>query len=777
VPYHSDALSQIAAELVAEAAAYGYKDSETLLLSSQSDLSLGPRYWGAHLCGPIDFTRVGATVGALHQATPCTVVDLGADGALSRSVRRAAADDDVRAVRLFGSTTDPRESYLRGLASLWVQGHQVDLGVGAGRFVSLPPRAFDRRRHLKESSAGGRGSKPTQRAIRREPSLENWIYYPSWRLRRPPAQEGIAGERWLVLAAEDTPVTTALRADGIDCVHVRPGDLRAGDEESVKAMVAGLGLGDRPISRLVHLWCLDDLPDSGTLDGRLASMRTELAKGFYTLLYAIQEISLRQGAKPLQLDIVTRGIHPLRGVGEAVIPERSLMTGPALVVPQDLPFVSARTVDVTGLAEPEIADEILAELRCRPVDRAVTFGGGARWARSYEPGTLPSLDSGERPLRLRERGVYLITGGLGGIGMTLAEYLVRTCRARLVLTALEAVPDPGYWEGGRTDLPGDELLAERVVRLRKLVELGGEVLATRCDAASPTETRALFDEIDRRWGRLDGVVHAAGVFETQRAFRGLEDTGAEDCTRRLRPKVDGTIVLAECLRGRRLDFVLMQSSLSAQLGGLGFYAYTAGNAYMDAFAERQRDDEIPWMSVNWDGWIFRERDDDTRHQAVVAPSFASPDFGVVAEIAVRPSEGAEIYGRLMNLARPEQVLVSTADFTARYRQWVEQPLPSDGEFRRGDEEPVRGHFSDDVEAAVAAVWREVLGVEELDRTSNFFALGGDSLLGVTLAFRLGQVFDVVLSVITMFDRPTLSAMAEEIRRLGARPTQTLGEPA
>jgi len=66
-------------------------------------------------------------------------------------------------------------------------------------------------------------------------------------------------------------------------------------------------------------------------------------------------------------------------------------------------------------------------------------------------------------------------------------------------------------------------------------------------------------------------------------FAGLEETTAADCVRRLRPKVDGTLVLAEHLRGRKVDFVLMQSSLSAQLGGLGFYAYTAGNAYMDAF--------------------------------------------------------------------------------------------------------------------------------------------------------------------------------------------------
>ncbi|WP_039940274.1 beta-ketoacyl reductase [Streptomyces himastatinicus] len=395
---------------------------------------------------------------------------------------------------------------------------------------------------------------------------------------------------------------------------------------------------------------------------------------------------------------------------------------------------------------------------------------GGRWVRAYERDTLPEVGAGQLPLRLRERGVYLITGGLGGIGMTLADYLVRTCRARLVLTGLDAVPPTGL---GAAVPDGDPGLAERAERIRKLEALGGEVLAVRCDAADRERMAALFEEIDRRFGRLDGVVHAAGVFETRRAFRSLAETGREDCERRLRPKVRGTLMLAEFLRGRRLDFVLMQSSLSSHLGGLGFYAYTAGNAYMDAFAERHRGDDIPWMTVNWDGWIFRERDDDTPHASVVSPSFASPDFGVVAEIAIRPSEGAEIYGRLMNLATPHQVLVSTADFDARIDQWVRgaQPGPAAGPAP----EPAGAAWADPVAAQVARAWTDLLGAEELHPDSNFFALGGDSLLGVSLAHRLSQEFDTVLSAITLFENPTITQMAKEITRATAQDQDHQGE--
>jgi len=110
------------------------------------------------------------------------------------------------------------------------------------------------------------------------------------------------------------------------------------------------------------------------------------------------------------------------------------------------------------------------------------------------------------------------------------------------------------------------------------------------------------------------------------------------------------------------------------------------------------------MSVNWDGWIFRERGAEEARMSVVSPSFASPDFGVVAEIAVRPSEGAQIYGRMMDLEQPRQVLISTADFTARYDQWVRCRLPEDVTAGSAAPSGDAVEWADTVQARVAEVW-------------------------------------------------------------------------
>ncbi|MFK8850084.1 SDR family NAD(P)-dependent oxidoreductase [Streptomyces sp. Ac-502] len=792
VPYHSALLTPVAERFATLADTVPARAVESLVTTVAGRPRIDAGYWPAHLCGPLDLTAVVREAAALAATGGCTVVDLSPDGFLGRCVE-SAAEGAVHVVRLLPAGARTRTAYLRALAALWVGGLPVDVSASPAdteaRIVRLPTRAFNRQMYVKDPAAAPVVTETAgRRVVRREKSIDRWVYYPSWRnRRRNVTTQDVDGQRWLVFADGDRPGTELvdrLAALGVDCVLVlregaasadAPGavTVRPGDEDSVKGMIRALAPERRPVDRVVHLWGRGEVVDGGTLDSRLATLDTEYESGFYTLLYTVQELGLLQGSRRVHLDIIATGMHPVSTDPADVVPERALLAGPGLVIPQDFPAMSARTVDVTGIPDDAFVAEVLPELLTTSADPTVALGHGTRWVRSYERDDLPAVPAGELPLRLREEGVYLITGGLGGIGMTLAEYLVTTCRARLVLTGMEAVPDAALWEDGADTPVEDPALAERVARIRKLVGLGGEVMVARCDAADREQTAELFDAIDARFGRLDGVVHAAGVFETQRAFRGLDDTGREDCVRRLRPKVEGTLVLAEFLRGRKLDFVLMQSSLSSHLGGLGFYAYTAGNAFMDAFAERHRNQDVPWMTVNWDGWIFRERDDDTVHQSVVSPSFASPDFGVVAEIAIRPSEGQEFYSRLMHMAVPHQVLISTADFERRIDQWVREPVDrQSGSVAAAAPAPdaSAGDPADDVEQGIAEVWQEVLGAKDLTPASDFFALGGDSLLGVTVTHRLSLRFGVVLSVITMFDNPTIAETAAEIRRLRHRIT-------
>jgi hypothetical protein len=162
-----------------------------------------------------------------------------------------------------------------------------------------------------------------------------------------------------------------------------------------------------------------------------------------------------------------------------------------------------------------------------------------------------------------------------------------------------------------------------------------------------------------RFGRLNGVFHAAGIVgETSKSS--IQELTVDEISRHFRPKAHGLFVLENVLRGEDLDFCMLLSSLAAVLGGLGFYAYAAGNAFMDAFAQARRDRlSFPWVSVNFDGWQLKEQGD---HATGLGSS--------MARLAMTPAEGLETVRRILSADLSPQVAVSTGSLQARIDRWV-----------------------------------------------------------------------------------------------------------
>ena len=223
------------------------------------------------------------------------------------------------------------------------------------------------------------------------------------------------------------------------------------------------------------------------------------------------------------------------------------------------------------------------------------------------------------------------------------------------------------------------------------------------------------------------------------------------CERQLAGKAGGALALAELVRHEPLDFVMLLSSLSSVLVGLGYIPYAAANLVLDAIAERESAaGDTPWISVNWDGWDF----------AGTASS---------ADLVIGPAEGCEAFERVLASAHP-QVIVSTADLDARIRQWIDMAgLRADAPVRANEDGGTR-HARPDLgnafvepqtpsERAIAGLWQSLLGLERVGVQDNFFELGGHSLLAIQLTSQMRELFQVDIPVGTLFDAPTVSALA------------------
>ncbi|MBW4717833.1 type I polyketide synthase [Saccharothrix obliqua] len=419
---------------------------------------------------------------------------------------------------------------------------------------------------------------------------------------------------------------------------------------------------------------------------------------------------------PVEVLVVTRDALAVTG-DERLDPAQALAIGAAPVLAVEHPGTRVLVADV-GTTAGRTADGV-AELLAAEFDRAgatpVAYRGGYRWTRSFEPVT------GGAGV-LRDQGVYLITGGFGGAGVAVAEHLAKTRRARLALL-------------GRR--PADPDL---VARLRGL---GAQVAAHRGDVADAAEVRRLLDRVRDRFGRLDGVVHAAGV-PGGGVLHALDTSTVADA---LHAKVNGARVLVDALRPDPPDFLLLFSSVAALRGAPGLACYAAANAFLDSFAvHASRELGVPALSLDWDRWRATGMavDVERRHRDLT---------GAEAPGGLDPADAVAAFDAALGLVHLGQVVVTPDD--PNTPPPAAPPRPP----TRGDGGP---QTATTVERALLRAWEATLGIDGIGLHDNFFDLGGDSLVAIRTARGCADALGAPVSPRTLLGAPTIARLARAL---------------
>jgi acyl transferase domain-containing protein len=639
------------------------------------------------------------------------------------------------------------------------------------RRVPLPTYPFEGQRYWVERATGeavvrkDRGNK--------RPDLGEWFYLPSWKRAAVPPRDAEKRGPWLLFKDESglgERLAGLLEQAGQQVARVVAGDAFAERAALVYALnpeeprdytrlldaLEAKGLA--PMS-IVHLWGLDEV-----------SRRVQ-ELGFFSLVYLARALGARAQDVRREIAVVTSGVQDVTGE-EALRPEQATVLGPCKVIPQEYPGLACRSVDLVAADaagwDDASAAQLLRELQAGGDDKVVAYRGGRRWVDSHEAWPLPPVAG--RPLRLREGGVYLVTGALGGIGLEVAETLAREARARLVLVSRGALPARQEWERWiETHGDGDEL-ARRLRRLRALEAHGAELLPLQADAADLEQMKKVVAEAEARFGPLNGAVHAVGV---ERAFQSIAETGPAEAQVQFRPRLRAAAVLEQALAGRTLDFCLLISSLSAVVGGRGSVAYTAAHAFLDAFAARQnRVSSVPWLSVNWDRWnTWRE----------------TPEQPVEGEAGffMTPAEAGEALRRLLARDGFTQVVVSTGDLHGRIDRWIRQiqaaePAKAEGGARstlyaRPELAEALVAPRTETEKVLAEIWRDALGLAEVGVNDDYFELGGDSVIGLKIVAKANEA-GLRMTGRHIFEHHTIGQLASVLAG-AARPPETAAENA
>ena len=569
-----------------------------------------PDYWVKHLRGTVRFADC---VSQLLSKEDCAFLEIGPGQTLT-TLARQQTGKRAKAVASLPHKDDTSSSHstlLSAVGRLWVNGQTPDWNVlhrdePIGR-VPLPTYPFEHKKfwiapdeepirqiavaelvHKKETISSEVAGEPPLRFYKRV-----------WKQTDFPSVTASAPACWLVFVDEKglgKQVCTQLRGAGHKVVYVSPGksyrrsgssdySIRPSVPADYQALLEDLVKRGHTPQKVVHLWSLSE----GALRG---SLEKKLDHNFFSLLYFAQALG-REDLSGVDIAVVTDRLQPVE-VPVAADPTAATLLGPVRVIPREYPGVVCRSIDLNledgGMSQHAI--QLISE-QCGPfADEVVAFRRGVRWTERFEATDLLP-DEGRN--RFKERGCYFITGGLGGLGLVISKYLAQKFHARLVLIGRSSLPAPQEWDAllQRPETPPK--LLSTLKNLQEIRALGGEVLPLQADVAQLPELQRAWDTAEGKFGKIDGVIHAAGVIEDAPFLSKTPESAA----RVLAPKVNGTIALDALTRNKSLDFLVFFSSISSVLPPQGQIDYAAANAFLDTFAER-RQPQV--QAINWGLW-------------------------------------------------------------------------------------------------------------------------------------------------------------------------------
>mgnify|MGYP002621976710 CR=1 FL=1 len=573
-----------------------------------------PDYWVRHLRQTVRFAD---GLGHLLATDGPLLLEVGPGRTLATVARMHPSwSSDQPTLSSLPHPSEPSDALafqLGTLGALWGHGADPDweavFGSGGRRRLSLPGYPFQREPHfvqppLEESGATSRPRESEDDTSRRE-DIAEWFYKPQWTPTLLPDEGARTAEaRILVLTDVDAPgsrLADRLEAEGHHVTVVHRGDrferdgasftVRPDASDDWKELLEALHSDSGLPSIALHTWSLGEA-QGATLD-------EEQAAAFFAPLYFFQALESTAPNHALDWIAVTTGVLAVSGT-EILVPPRALLLGPVRVAPKEMVSLKTRLVDVGDLPresgpEARLWERLASEVTAPSAERILAYRGSERWTVAYAP---RPVEAAAGPA-IADGATVLITGGLGGIGLEIAGDLAQQARVNLALSSRRGLPPRDEWPRLLAERDENDKTSRAIREILAIEAQGSSVAVFAVDVTDPDAMGRMVGDVTQRFGRVDGVIHAAGTLDDGP----LLAREADQARAVLDPKVAGTEALRGALQGESPTFVVLFSSVSAVIGAPGQIDYAAANAFLDAYArEWERTSGTRVVSLAWGAW-------------------------------------------------------------------------------------------------------------------------------------------------------------------------------
>ena len=735
--------------------------------------AINPHYWAKHTTST---SRFSDALEKVWQVENCILIEAGPGNTLSVLAQQHPGKSRSNTSAVFPSLRPEYQNQsdqnylLKCIGKLWLNGVSIkweglyEEDNLPGR-IPLPTYPFQEKNYWLKS-------KLPNRDIQKKSKLkefDSWFYVPGWersdfRFDYQNTIETNEKKLWLIfldINGLGLRLQELLKNNNQEVITVDLNDSfrkdNAGNysldyriQEHYESMFSEIKSINPDSLNIIHLGSFSD-QDNSWFDYEEETLQF---LGFYSLVYISKALGKLNYSIPVNIEVISSHIHQVIGT-EELTPAKALILGPCGVIPKEFSNIKCFNIDLLFKESiplnKELQVKLLSEFDKKNTSSLIAYRGKFRWIKKYDNISLANRNTrsagGDR---IKKHGVYLITGGTGGIGLTLAKYLAEEYQAKLVLTQKSEIPDKAKWQQVIEGDPKNEALSQKLRKLRELENLGAEVIVLQAQMSDVESMKKAIFETENLFGRINGIIHCAGIVRAGM----IQAKQINDIKNVLAPKVKGTLVLYELIKNKNPDFFILCSSITAVTTPFAEIDYSAANSFLDVFSHYlNKKNKFFTLSINWPGW--KETGQLVNLKTQKGTYFWKQE---ALRNAISSHDGLEAF-KLGIGSDYSQLIISPRPLKS-YRNY---PAQFNGSQSKNQEESVTPDPDIDSESEkLSIIWKDILGVKEIKKDDNFFELGGHSLLAIQLISAVRKTFKVDLTLEDVFNAVTFTNLERKV---------------
>jgi acyl transferase domain-containing protein len=661
-------------------------------------------------------------------------------------------------------------SSLLALGRQWLAGHKINWDLHYFEMdikkAHLPVYPFERKRYWMDA----------YEALVENPQkqdIADWFYLPTWQqaILKADAASSLQGTI-LLIANEETDFCFTLGEhfkSTNQLIRVIPGHsfftlndttyrIDLNDKYNYEALFQELKNRNLLPAHIIHATTV-------TTHFKVSNTQTfnkQQTQGLLSLIYLLQAWEL-QTQQPLKLTVLTNRLNTI-GADAEIEPHKAPILAAVKVIPKEYVNVQTQLIDIDAVDKNKFTktqiDKIQHEMAKPFFDQEeIVLRGQQRWLRHYVPTPIAAPVDLTRQVNFK---VVMITGGLGQLGLDIADYFTNLKGVKIALLARTEVPPKPEWHALIKQLAVEHPLKLMLQRILAMQAKGAEVQVYSCDVANEERLRAVIANIEATQGKIDGVIHAAG--ETVNGIISLKTKAS--LQESYHAKVWGSYNLVEVFKDQPLQFLVMCSSMNAIIGGLGQLDNTAANAFIDYLSEYSAARfNQPTLAINWGAInVNRPMPVNVLHQFTDLSHEHKKN-------RMTDNEVNAVYDRILTQKLGARVVISTIDMNVVLESWnrvasIHELAKERQAYNSGLSKTLTLENTPQTvnEKLLASLWQELLGVETIGLDDDFFALGGHSLAAVQISTKIQEQLGLKFHVMNLYEMPTLKQFSQYINQ-------------